>query len=117
MRPSFGRVARAARSTSVAGGWFIQVGKYPTRRPLMLAFESKSRRLGTLERSRICPGDGLKNQQGVFDRARHGAEFVERPAEGHGAGARNAAVSGAKSGDAATHAGADDATPGFAADR
>ena len=64
----------------------------------------------------IGAGDGLKDEQGVFDRARHGAEFVEGPAKGHGAGARDAAVGGTQAGNAATHAGADDAAAGFAAD-
>src|SRR5216683_181295 len=65
----------------------------------------------------IGSGDGLQDEQCVFDGARHGAEFVERPAEGHGTGARHATVSGAQSGDAATHAGADDAAAGLAANR
>src|SRR5216684_9048429 len=65
----------------------------------------------------IGSGDGLQDEQCVFDGARHGAEFVERPAEGHGTGARHATVSGAQPGDAATHAGADDAAAGFAANR
>ena len=58
----------------------------------------------------------LQDEHGVFDAAGHGAEFVERPAEGHGAGAGHAAVGGAQAGDAAAHGGADDAAAGFAAD-
>ena len=64
----------------------------------------------------IGAGDGVEDEGGVFDAAGHGAELVERPAEGHGAGARDAAEGGAESGDAAAHAGADDAAAGFAAD-
>ena len=40
----------------------------------------------------VGAGDGLQNEQSVFHAARHGAKFVERPAERHGAGARHAAV-------------------------
>ena len=65
----------------------------------------------------IKAGDGLENEESVFDGASHGAELVERPAQGHRAGARNATVSGAKTSDAAAHAGADDAAASFAADR
>ena len=64
----------------------------------------------------VGTGDGVEDEQRVFNEARHGAEFVERPAEGHGAGARDAAVGGAEAGDAAAHGGADDAAAGFAAD-
>src|SRR5256884_1017653 len=66
--------------------------------------------------ARVGAGDGLQNEHGVFDGASHGAELVERPAERHGSGARDAAVGGTKAGDAASHAGADDAAAGFAAD-
>ena len=58
----------------------------------------------------------MQHQHGVLDAARHRAEFVERPAERHRAGARHAAVGGAQSGDAAAHAGRNDAAAGFAAD-
>ena len=51
----------------------------------------------------IGPGDGVQHQHGVFDAARHRAEFVERPAKRHRAGARHAAIGGAQSGDAAAH--------------
>src|SRR4029077_1212743 len=60
--------------------------------------------------------DGLKDKQCVFDSARHGAELVERPAEGHRASSWDAAEGGTQPGDAATHAGTDDAATGFAAD-
>src|SRR2546421_2909877 len=63
----------------------------------------------------VGPGDGLQYQQRIFDGARHGAELMERPVERHGAGARPAAVGGPQSGEAAAHAGADDAAAGFAA--
>ena len=65
----------------------------------------------------VRPGDGLQNEQRIFDGAGHGAELVERPAESHRAGARHAAISGAQPGDAATHAGADDAAAGLASNR
>src|SRR5437667_4231235 len=65
----------------------------------------------------VRPGDGLQNEKRILDGARHGAELIERPAESHGAGARHAAVGGPQSGDAATHARADDAAAGFAANR
>src|SRR5436190_1486061 len=39
-----------------------------------------------------------------------------RSAEGHGSGAGNAAIGGAKAGDATTHGGGDDAAAGFRAD-
>ena len=61
--------------------------------------------------------DRLQHQHGVFDAASHGAELVERPAEGHRAGARHAAVGGPQSGDAAAHGGTDDAASGLTADR
>ena len=64
----------------------------------------------------VWAGDGVQDEHGVFDAARHGAEFVERPAQRHRAVARDAAVGGAQSGDAAAHAGADDAAAGLAAD-
>src|SRR6266849_5422202 len=57
-----------------------------------------------------------EDEQSVFDGAGHGTELIERPAESHGASAGHAAVGGAQPGDAATHAGADDAAAGFAAD-
>ena len=69
-----------------------------------------------LQVARIGAGDGVQNEQAVFDAARHRAEFVERPAESHRAGARDAAVRGTQAGDAATHAGRNDAAAGFAAD-
>src|SRR5208337_2078837 len=49
--PTFFTVSSAARSTSVAGASFIQAGKYPTRNPLTLALASKSKVLGTLDKS------------------------------------------------------------------
>src|SRR5207244_6420031 len=49
--------------------------------------------------------------------AGHGAEISEGPVEGQGSAARHAAVSGARPGDSATHAGADDAAAGLAANR
>src|SRR5258707_853336 len=64
----------------------------------------------------VGAGDGLQDEQCVFDGARHRAEFVEGPTESHGAGARDAAVGGTQSGDAATHAGTNDASAGFATD-
>ncbi len=64
----------------------------------------------------VGAGDGVEDEHGVFDAAGHGAEFVEGPAEGHGSGARDAAVCGAEAGDAAAHGGTDDAAPGFRAD-
>src|SRR2546429_9423 len=70
----------------------------------------------TLSLHDALPIYGLQNEHGVFDGASHGAELVERPAERHGSGARDAAVGGTKAGDAASHAGADDAAAGFAAD-
>ena len=59
----------------------------------------------------------MQNEQRVLDGAGHRAKLVEGPAQSHGAGARNAAVSGTQPGDAATHTGADDASAGLAADR
>src|SRR5262250_691005 len=53
--PVFLAVSKAARSTSVAGGSFIQAGKYPIRNPSTRAFASKSSLLGMLEMS---PGSG-----------------------------------------------------------
>ena len=64
----------------------------------------------------VGTGDGVEDEHGVFDGAGHGAEFVEGPAEGHGSGARDSAVGGAKAGDAAAHGGRDDAATGFRAD-
>src|SRR6266404_9621601 len=64
----------------------------------------------------IRAGDGLEDEERVFDGAGHGTELIERPAESHGAGAGHTAVGGTQPGDAAAHAGADDATAGFAAD-
>ena len=64
----------------------------------------------------IGTADGAEDEHGVLDGAGHGAEFVERPAERHGAGARHAAVGGAQAGDAAAHGRADDGAAGFAAD-
>jgi len=66
--------------------------------------------LGTLETS---PGSGPEI---VFDGAGHRAELVERPAERHRAGARDAAIRRPQAGDAAAHAGANDAAAGFAPD-
>ncbi len=66
--------------------------------------------------SGIWAGDGVEHEQSVFDRARHGAEFVERPAERHGASSRDAAISWTKAGDAAAHGRAHDAAFGFTAD-
>jgi len=60
--------------------------------------------------------DGVEDEDRVFDGAGHGAELVERPAEGHGAGAGDAAVGGAEAGDAAAHGGADDAAAGLGTD-
>src|SRR5437762_13872109 len=65
----------------------------------------------------VRPGDGLQNEQRIFDGAGHGAELVERPAESHRAGARHAAVRGTQPSDAATHTGADDASAGLASNR
>src|SRR6266850_8538771 len=64
----------------------------------------------------IRAGDGLEHKERVFDGAGHGAEFIEGPAESHRTGAGHSAVGWAQSGDAAAHAGADDAATGFAAD-
>src|ERR1051325_2279273 len=64
----------------------------------------------------VRAGDGLQDEKGVFDGARHGAKLVERPAERHRAGAWDAAVGGGKAGAARAHGGADDAAAGFAAD-
>ena len=64
----------------------------------------------------VRSGDGLENEQRIFDGASHGAELIERPAKGHRAGAGHAAEGGAQPGDSATHAGADDAAAGLAAD-
>jgi len=64
----------------------------------------------------VGAGDGVKDEKGVFDGAGHGAELVERPAEGHGAGAGDAAKGGAEAGDAAAHGGTDDGAAGFGAD-
>jgi collagen type III alpha len=66
--------------------------------------------------SGVGAGDGVEDEHGVFDGAGHGAEFVEGPAEGHGAGAGDAAEGGAEAGDAAAHAGPDDGAVGFASD-
>src|SRR5262249_48128219 len=70
----------------------------------------------TLQVAGVRTGDSLEDEEGVFDAASHGAEFVERPAKGHRAGAGNAAVSGTQAGDAAPHAGRNDGAAGFAAD-
>src|SRR5207302_7966364 len=66
--------------------------------------------------ARVGAGDGLQDEDGVFNGARHGAELVKGPTKRHRASARNAAIGGAKAGDATAHAGADDAAAGFAAD-
>src|SRR5947207_4113769 len=66
--------------------------------------------------ARIRTRDGLQDKNGVFNGARHWTELIERPAKGHGARTRDAAISGAKTGDAATHAGADNAAARFATD-
>src|ERR1700751_6078758 len=58
----------------------------------------------------------MQDEDGVFDVTGHGAELVERPTERHSASARDAAVGGPQSGDAATHGRADDAPAGLAAD-
>src|SRR5262249_61480061 len=61
-------------------------------------------------------GNGLEDEGGVLDGARHRAEFVEGPAQRHCAAAWNAAESRAKPSNAAAHGRADDAAAGFAAD-
>ena len=63
----------------------------------------------------VGAGDGAEHEHCVFDVASHGAKLIESPAEGHGAGAWNAAVGGAQAGNSAAHAGADDAASGLAA--
>ena len=65
----------------------------------------------------VGSGDGLQDQHGILDSARHRAELVERPAQRHRTGARHATKRGAQAGDPAAHRGADDAATGFAADR
>ena len=78
---------------------------------------SKSSLLGTLDRSPASgAADRVQHQHGVFDAARHRAEFVERPAQRHRAGTRHAAEGGTQAGDAAAHRRADDAAAGLAAD-
>ncbi len=64
----------------------------------------------------VGSGNCAENEDCIFDRARHRAEFVERPAERHRAGARDAAEGGAQSCDAAAHRRTDNAAAGFAAD-
>ena len=117
--PSFFTRPSAARSTSVAGRFLHpcrEVADPQARRP------SRWRRsdsvLGTLATSPASgPEIACEDENGVFDIARHGAEFVERPAQRHGAGARHAAVGWAQASDAAAHRGADDAAAGLASDR
>jgi hypothetical protein len=65
----------------------------------------------------VGPGDGLKHEHSIFHSAGHGAEFVERPAEGHGTGARDAAIGGPESGNPTARGGADDAAAGLATNR
>ena len=64
----------------------------------------------------VGAGDGVEDEHGVLDGAGHGAELVERPAEGHGSGAGDAAIGGAQAGDAAAHGRRDDAAAGLGAD-
>src|SRR3569832_174504 len=66
-----------------------------------------------------CVGtaDRLEHEHRVFDAAGHGAEFVERPAEGHRTGAGNTSIGRTQSGDTAAHARAHVAAAGFTADR
>src|SRR5581483_67825 len=67
--------------------------------------------------ARIGARDRAQHEERVLDAPRHGAELVERPAEGHGTGARYAAECRPQARDAAAHAGRDDAASRLAADR
>ncbi len=64
----------------------------------------------------VRTGDGVEDEHGVFHAAGHRAELVERPAEGHGTGAGDAAEGGAEASDSATHGRVNDAAFGFTAD-
>src|SRR5205814_825219 len=64
----------------------------------------------------VLARDGGQDQAAVLRAAAHGAELVERPGEGHGAVAADAAIGGPQAGDAAVSRGRDDRAGGFRTD-
>ena len=65
----------------------------------------------------IRAGNSLQHQHGVFDRARHGAKLVERPAERHRPAARHASIGRPQPRDSAAHGRTHDAAARLAPNR